>query len=69
MDGGATWKKIRAGLPPGDLGRIGLAISPVDSNVLYATVESTEGRGGIFRSADRGESWERRNPYDVTAMY
>ncbi|MFL6231150.1 MAG: VPS10 domain-containing protein, partial [Pyrinomonadaceae bacterium] len=68
-DAGATWKKIRAGLPPGDLGRIGLAISPADSNVVYATVEATEGRGGIFRSSDRGESWERRNPYDTTAMY
>jgi photosystem II stability/assembly factor-like uncharacterized protein len=68
-DAGVTWKKIRAGLPAGDLGRIGIAISPVDTNVLYATVEAQEGRGGIFRSSDRGESWERRNPYDVTAMY
>ncbi|HEU4713081.1 MAG TPA: hypothetical protein VFS76_16035 [Pyrinomonadaceae bacterium] len=68
-DAGATWNKLRAGLPTVDMGRIGLAISPVDSNVIYATVEAADRRGGIFRSADRGSSWERRNEYDTTAMY
>ena len=68
-DGGATWTRLRAGLPTIDMGRIGLAISPVDSNVIYATVESTDRRGGIFRSSDRGGSWERRNEFDTTAMY
>lgn len=68
-DAGATWNKLRAGLPTVELGRIGLAISPVDSNVIYATVEAADRRGGIFRSADRGSSWERRNEYDTTAMY
>jgi photosystem II stability/assembly factor-like uncharacterized protein len=68
-DGGATWTRLRAGLPTIDLGRIGLAISPVDSNIVFATVESTDRRGGIFRSSDRGGSWERRNEFDTTAMY
>ena len=68
-DAGATWNKLRAGLPTVELGRIGLALSPVDSNVLYATVEAADRRGGIFRSADRGGSWERRNEFDSTAMY
>ncbi|HET9528839.1 MAG TPA: glycosyl hydrolase, partial [Blastocatellia bacterium] len=68
-DAGATWNKLRAGLPNVELGRIGLAISPVDSNVLYATIEAADRRGGIFRSTDRGASWERRNPFDSTAMY
>src|SRR6185503_16304821 len=68
-DAGATWNKLRAGLPNVEMGRIGLAISPVDTNVVYATVEAADGRGGIFRSSDRGGSWERRNPYDTTAMY
>ncbi len=44
-------------------------ISPVDSNVIYATVEAADRRGGIFRSSDRGGSWERRNEFDSTAMY
>ncbi len=68
-DAGATWNKLRAGLPNVDMGRIGLAISPVDTNVIYATIEATDRRGGIFRSTDRGGSWERRNEFDTTAMY
>ncbi|HKP12466.1 MAG TPA: glycosyl hydrolase, partial [Blastocatellia bacterium] len=68
-DAGATWNKLRAGLPNSEMGRIGLAISPVDSNVIYASVEAADRKGGIFRSNDRGASWERRNPYDTTAMY
>jgi photosystem II stability/assembly factor-like uncharacterized protein len=68
-DAGATWNKLRAGLPTVELGRIGLAISPVDSNVIYATVEAADRKGGIFRSNDRGGSWERRNEFDSTAMY
>src|ERR1041385_5676454 len=68
-DAGATWNKLRAGLPTSEMGRIGLAISPVDSNVIYATVEAADRKGGIFRSSDRGGSWERRNEYDTGAMY
>ncbi|HSQ23505.1 MAG TPA: hypothetical protein VLN44_03825 [Pyrinomonadaceae bacterium] len=68
-DAGATWNRLRAGLPTNDMGRIGLAISPVDSNVIYATIESTDRKGGIFRSSDRGGSWERRNEFDSGAMY
>jgi photosystem II stability/assembly factor-like uncharacterized protein len=68
-DAGATWNKLRTGLPTSDMGRIGLALSPVDSNVIYATVEAADRKGGIFRSTDRGASWERRNEYDTTAMY
>ncbi|MGI8837240.1 MAG: WD40/YVTN/BNR-like repeat-containing protein, partial [Pyrinomonadaceae bacterium] len=68
-DAGATWNKLRAGLPTTDMGRVGLAISPVDSNVIYAQVEAADRKGGIFRSNDRGGSWERRNEFDSTAMY
>jgi photosystem II stability/assembly factor-like uncharacterized protein len=68
-DAGATWNKLRAGLPTTDMGRIGLAISPVDSNVIYATIEAADRKGGIFRSNDRGGSWERRNEFDAGAMY
>jgi photosystem II stability/assembly factor-like uncharacterized protein len=68
-DAGATWNKLRAGLPTAEMGRIGLAISPVDNNVIYATIEAADRKGGIFRSTDRGGSWERRNPFDAGAMY
>jgi photosystem II stability/assembly factor-like uncharacterized protein len=68
-DAGGTWNKLKNGLPTVDLGRIGLAVSPVDPNVVYATVEAADGKGGIFRSNDRGATWERRNEFDVGAMY
>jgi photosystem II stability/assembly factor-like uncharacterized protein len=69
VDGGNTWTKLKSGLPTVDTGRIGIAISPADHNVVYALVEAADGKGGIFRSSDRGATWERRNPYDDTAMY
>jgi photosystem II stability/assembly factor-like uncharacterized protein len=45
-DGGATWTRLRSGLPGGELGRIGLAISPANPDVIYATVEAGAGRQG-----------------------
>jgi len=68
-DAGATWNKVGSGLPSVDMGRIGLAVSPADSNVIYASVEAADGKGGIFRSTDKGANWERRNEFDVGAMY
>ncbi len=38
-DGGKTWNKLTKGLPSGDLGRIGLAISRSNPKVLMAVVE------------------------------
>lgn len=61
INAGQTWKKIETGLPKGDVGRIGLAISPVNPDVLYAIIEAEEGKGGFFRSNDRGASWEKRS--------
>jgi len=61
-DGGATWRQLAGGLPKGDVGRIGLALSPADSDVLYAVIEAVEGEG-FYRSLDRGESWEKRSDY------
>lgn len=68
-DAGATWNKISSGLPSVDMGRIGLAVSPADPNVVYAAVEAADGKGGIFRSSDKGANWERRNEFDSGAMY
>ena len=68
-DAGATWNKLKSGLPAVDLGRIGLAVSAADPNVVYATVEAADGKGGIFRSSDKGATWEKRNEFDQGAMY
>ena len=69
VDGGNTWTKLRSGLPPGDLGRIGLSVSPADTNVVYATVEASGTTSGIFRSNDRGATWERMSPNIAQGMY
>ena len=61
-DGGKTWRKLKTGLPSGDIGRIGLAVSPVDPSVVYAIVEAAEG-GGTYRSTDGGETWSKRSTY------
>jgi photosystem II stability/assembly factor-like uncharacterized protein len=60
VDGGENWTKLKKGLPSGDVGRIGLAMSPVNSSVLYAVVELPGSKGGIYRSSDMGESWEKK---------
>jgi len=62
-DAGATWKKINEGLPSGDKGRIGITISPILPDVLYAIVEATGDKGGFFRSADGGENWSKMSDY------
>lgn len=59
-DAGATWSKLTNGLPDVDLGRIGLAISPVNPDVLFAIIEASDGKGGVFRSDDRGASWVKQ---------
>ncbi|MEW9799299.1 VPS10 domain-containing protein [Alteromonas sp. CYL-A6] len=58
-DGGASWTKLKTGLPEGNLGKIGLAISPVKPDVLYATIETDNRKGGFYRSDNRGASWEK----------
>jgi photosystem II stability/assembly factor-like uncharacterized protein len=60
-DGGATWEKLKKGLPEGPLGKIGLAISPQDPDVLYAAIETNRRKGAVYRSTDRGSSWEKRS--------
>jgi photosystem II stability/assembly factor-like uncharacterized protein len=68
-DAGASWNKLKSGLPTVDMGRIGLAVSVVDPSVVYATIEAADGKGGIFRSNDRGATWERQNEFDAQAQY
>ena len=60
-DGGKNWKKLGAkeGLPEGNYGRIGLAISRSNPNRVYALVEAT--KNGLYKSDDGGQSWTVMN--------
>jgi photosystem II stability/assembly factor-like uncharacterized protein len=62
-DGGESWRKIGTGLPKGDVGKIGLAVTPADPTLVYATIEADREERGFYRSQDKGESWARRNSY------
>ncbi len=78
-DGGETWTELTRpgldnGLPTEKLGRIGLAVHPEDPEIVYAVIQAAHGarrpdvspHGGIFRSDDGGDSWER--VHDVSAV-
>ena len=55
-DDGTTWKRIEGnGMPEGTLGRISVAVSGADSNVVYALIEAK--KGGLYRSDDGGVKW------------
>jgi photosystem II stability/assembly factor-like uncharacterized protein len=62
-DGGKTWNKLTSGLPSSDIGRIGLAISPVNPDYVYAIVEAANDESGFFRTTNRGASWEKMSDF------
>ena len=83
-DGGASWEELAGGLPEGDKGRIGLDIYRGDGNIVYALVEADarrpdqgfgggggqgEVRNGVYRSTDRGETWEHLSTTNNRPMY
>ncbi len=58
-DGGETWEKLTKGLPTSNMGKIGLAISPQQPDVLYAAIELDLRTGGVYKSTNRGASWNK----------
>jgi photosystem II stability/assembly factor-like uncharacterized protein len=60
VDGGTTWTRLANGLPARS-GRIGITVSPADSNRLYALVEEPDDACGVYRSDDAGASWRVTN--------
>ncbi|HEX9889946.1 MAG TPA: hypothetical protein VGA69_10740 [Nitriliruptorales bacterium] len=60
-DGGDTWTDItdRPGLPRTLKGRMGICASPAKPSRVWALIEAGDGKGGLYRSEDRGESWDR----------
>ncbi len=84
-DAGENWTELTEGLPEGDKGRIGIDVFRQDGNVVYALVEADArragggrgGRGGggaarssgLFRSLDRGATWEKMSNTNPRPMY
>jgi photosystem II stability/assembly factor-like uncharacterized protein len=58
-NGGTSWTELtkNQGLPQGLWGKVGITVSPVDANRLYAIIEADS--GGVFRSDDAGATWTR----------
>ena len=58
-DHGISWTEIKNGLPGSNLGKIGLAISPFDSTILYAAVETDRRNGAVYKTTNSGGSWKK----------
>lgn len=60
-DGGNTWSALKNGLPTSHMGKIGLAISPQQPDIIYAAIELDRRTGGVYKSTNRGESWTKQS--------
>jgi photosystem II stability/assembly factor-like uncharacterized protein len=57
-DGGSTWRALTNGLPK-DLAQIYIAVAPSEPRRLYATLGTSSGKLGVYRSDDAGENWSQ----------
>jgi photosystem II stability/assembly factor-like uncharacterized protein len=78
-DGGATWKRLATGTPTAT-GRIGLSVFAKNPKIVYAVIQSAQGgssdidditsrAGGVFRTDDGGETWQRQSNLDPRPFY
>ncbi|MAE09302.1 MAG: glycosyl hydrolase [Bacteroidetes bacterium] len=68
-DAGITWKKLEKGIPKVDKGGMEIVASPIDPNIVYAMFEASNGKGGFFRSTNRGASFSKQNKYSSSGQY
>jgi len=68
-DGGKTWDKLTNGIPGVDKGGMAIAVSPVNPNIVYVMFEASDGKGGFYRSTDRGASFKKMNSYFSSGQY
>ncbi len=62
-DNGESWSQKSTGLPKGDVGKIGIAVTPSEPNIVYATIEADQTEKGFYKSMDKGESWKLQSSY------
>lgn len=63
VDGGDNWTELKSGLPSGDKGKMSIAVSPQQPNVVYLAMELERREGGVWRSEDSGASWKKMSDY------
>jgi photosystem II stability/assembly factor-like uncharacterized protein len=68
-DAGKTWDTIMKGLPSGDIGGMGIAISPANPDVIYIIAEATGESSGFYRSTNRGASWDKMSSHYSQGQY
>ena len=74
-DGGSTWTEVAGGgFPTTMKGRIGIAISESNPDIMFTMVEAEEeedgsGGNGLYRSEDAGDSWEKVNDANSRPFY
>lgn len=68
-DGGKKWTKLAGGLPKGDTGKIGLAVSYQNSNTVYAQVEGSREEDGTYKSTDGGKTWTKKGRFSSRPFY
>ncbi len=68
-DEGESWRKLTSGLPSGHVGGMGIALSPVNPDIIYAIIEAEGDKSGFYRSCNRGESWEKMSSHASSGQY
>jgi len=66
---GETWDTLTKGLPSGHVGGMGIAVSPVNPDVVYAIIEAEAETSGFFRSTNKGASWQKMSDHHSTGQY
>ena len=61
VDAGKTWNKIDLGFDSKYIGKIDFAVSKSNPDRLFVMVEASEDKGGLYKSEDRGKSFEHMN--------
>jgi len=62
-DGGESWEKAVKGIATGMHGRVAVAVSPANPEIVWTLIESEE--TGLYRSVDKGKTWELMNKEPV----